>query len=75
MKSIPADSPPSYPNPTAEDMRMARAFLQATPNRVECSWCGLVTKQGREPVSHTICAPCAKDHFGVNLTKEDACPP
>lgn len=31
--------------------------------RVECAWCGVLLREGDEPVSHGICSPCREKHF------------
>lgn len=41
----------------------ARSAHEPTPMRCECSWCGTVIRPGSEPVSHSICAQCAAEHF------------
>ena len=32
----------------------------AQPMKSICSWCGTLIRDGREPISHGICADCAE---------------
>lgn len=32
----------------------------AMESKVVCAWCGKLLKDGKEPISHGICEPCAK---------------
>ena len=32
-------------------------------NRVQCSWCKKILRDGCEPISHGICPECLKDFF------------
>ena len=43
--------------------------------RLFCSWCDTVVREGEEPTSHTICDPCADKHFpeGTDDRLEDDC--
>lgn len=52
---------------TGEDFRALANVFNATPHRVECGWCHETIRPGREPVSHGICAACAKQHFPGQL--------
>ena len=35
-----------------------------------CAWCGLVLKDGTEPVSHGICVKCNAMFFKTDETEE-----
>ena len=38
--------------------------------RAVCSWCGELVREGREPVTHTICTSCAEE-MEEELEEED----
>lgn len=33
---------------------------QPNPYKAVCAWCGKVVRDGKEPITHTICKDCEK---------------
>ena len=38
--------------------------------KVVCAWCGLVLKDGTEPISHGICETCSQHLLSIDPPKD-----